>query len=227
MQIMSGLRAPVINDVATLGAWDLQFPLSPSIGPVPEGQSRPQRGNGAFLGGFPTPRLQGCKHFRTNPSNDSRGSGNAWIGPGHVLWVLLAVCTWFVAAAFRPIIEKTWGSKLASHQFPAQLDLAAAWEASVDTASRMGWQLKHVDRCRGQHTTAIYFLAASLINRDSRLWQPTCPPFRETVLIELVCAITCLKGLQGYTRKNLQSIIETASLGLAPFSAFSGTAAAV
>eukprot|EP00200_Dunaliella_tertiolecta_P005153 CAMPEP_0202341148 /NCGR_PEP_ID=MMETSP1126-20121109/2278_1 /ASSEMBLY_ACC=CAM_ASM_000457 /TAXON_ID=3047 /ORGANISM="Dunaliella tertiolecta, Strain CCMP1320" /LENGTH=153 /DNA_ID=CAMNT_0048931945 /DNA_START=160 /DNA_END=624 /DNA_ORIENTATION=+ len=80
----SAFSAPVINDVATRQGYDLLFPLSPSIGPVPEG--------------------------------------------------------------FRPIIEKTWGDKLAPFKFPASFEMGASFDASVDAASKMGWQVKHVDR---------------------------------------------------------------------------------
>ncbi|KAF5841015.1 hypothetical protein DUNSADRAFT_14722 [Dunaliella salina] len=83
-QMASGFSAPIINDVATRQGYDLLFPLSPSIGPVPEG--------------------------------------------------------------FRPIIEKTWGDKLAPFKFPASFLIDAAFDASLHTASKMGWDVKHVDR---------------------------------------------------------------------------------
>ena len=34
--MMSALKSPVINDIATKGGYNLLFPLIPQIGPVPE-----------------------------------------------------------------------------------------------------------------------------------------------------------------------------------------------
>lgn len=34
--VMSGIRAPLINDIATKGGYNLRFPLALDIGPVPD-----------------------------------------------------------------------------------------------------------------------------------------------------------------------------------------------
>lgn len=49
-------------------------------------------------------------------------------------------------ADWREIIETTWGSKLDTFHFPASTSMQAAFEASLDAAKKMGWQLRHEDK---------------------------------------------------------------------------------
>eukprot|EP00983_Pelagomonas_calceolata_P127776 1161444-Pelagomonas_calceolata.AAC.4 len=130
VQMSSAFSAPVINDVATRQGYDLLFPLSPSIGPVPEGRCG-ARTEHKKSGKQPT------VFYRQRPFNKFTASQ---LCRAQSLGMQMVF-------GFRPIIEKTWGDKLAPFKFPASFEMGASFDASVDAASKMGWQVKHVDRC--------------------------------------------------------------------------------
>jgi len=45
-----------------------------------------------------------------------------------------------------PAIEKKWWDKLAPFKFPSPFGLPEAFDATVGTIKKLGWELRHADR---------------------------------------------------------------------------------